>query len=158
MKYAVNQIANFFLSKIEQQKGDSITPLKLQKLVYYAQAWHYTIFDKTLFDDKIEAWTHGPVVRSLWERFRGVGKDSSIDISSIDLEKTNFSSETLRLLEEVNQIYGEHTGSYLEALTHSETPWKEARKSLPIHVSSTAEITLTSMKTFYSKLRNEQKE
>lgn len=50
-KYTVTEIAYFFLSKIDSEKGDSITPLKLQKLVYYAQAWHYTVFNEPLFDD-----------------------------------------------------------------------------------------------------------
>jgi uncharacterized phage-associated protein len=157
MKYTVNQIANFFLSKIDIQKGDSITPLKLQKLVYYAQAWHYTIFEIPLFDDKIEAWAHGPVVRVLWDRFKNISRDSLIDVSSITIENDDISIETTKLLDEVNRIYGEHSGSYLEALTHSEMPWKAARKNLPIHSGSNTEIKLSDMKTYYSKLRDEKR-
>ena len=156
-KYNVTEIANFFLSKIDTEKGDSITPLKLQKLVYYAQAWHYTVFSESLFDDKIEAWTHGPVVRSLWEKFKNVGRDSSIEVAQPPLIPTSFPTQTRTLLEEVNKIYGEHSGSYLEDLTHSEDPWKDARGKTPVYATSTNEITLKSLKDYYTKLRNGKK-
>ena len=156
-QYNVFQIADFFLGTLEAEKGDSITPLKLQKLVYYAQAWHYTIFDKPLYDEKIEAWTHGPVVKTLWDRFKKTPKDASIDTKILDSDIVEFSDSTLTLLSEVNKIYGEHSGSYLEYLTHSEKPWIMARGKLPIHVTCTNEITLKSMKDYYSTLRNGEK-
>jgi uncharacterized phage-associated protein len=156
-KYKVLEIAHFFLSKIDSEKGDSITPLKLQKLVYYAQAWHYTVFNEALFDDKIEAWTHGPVVRSLWEKFKDVGKDTFIDTARLDVAIVSFSNSTRTLLEEVNKIYGEHSGSYLEDLTHSEAPWKDARGNSSVYAASTNEITLKSLKAYYSQLRNGKK-
>jgi uncharacterized phage-associated protein len=153
--YSVNQIADFFLGRLSPEKGDSISPLKLQKLVYYAQAWHYTIFDKPLFNEKIEAWAHGPVVRSLWDRFKSTGKDYSINLSQIEIEKVAFTyDKTYALLCDINRIYGEHSGAHLEALTHSEMPWIIARGNTPPHAASNVEITLESMKTFYSKLRN----
>jgi uncharacterized phage-associated protein len=156
-QFNVNQVADFFLTKLDVEKGDSMTPLKLQKLVYYAQAWHITIFEKPLFSEKIEAWAHGPVVKNLWERFRGLPKDKSIDRSNLQIESLVFSPNTLELLEEVNDIYGEHSGSHLEELTHSELPWKNARKGVPIHEGSSNEITLEAMKDFYSKLKDEKK-
>ncbi len=156
-KYKVTEIAHFFLSKIDSEKGDSITPLKLQKLVYYAQAWHYTVFNEPLFDDKIEAWTHGPVVKSLWEKFKNVGRDSFIDVAEIDFTMPSFSNSTRTLLEEVNKIYGEHSGSYLEDLTHSEAPWIDARGNSSVYAASTNEITLQSLKAYYAQLINGKK-
>lgn len=156
-KYTVTEIAYFFLSKIDSEKGDSITPLKLQKLVYYAQAWHYTVFNEPLFDDKIEAWTHGPVVKSLWEKFKNVGRDSFIDVAEIDFTMPSFSNSTRTLLEEVNKIYGEHSGSYLEDLTHSEAPWIDARGNSSVYAASTNEITLQSLKAYYAQLINGKK-
>jgi uncharacterized phage-associated protein len=152
-QFNVNQVADFFLTKLDVEKGDSITPLKLQKLVYYAQAWHITIFGEPLFSEKIEAWAHGPVVKKLWERFKGLPKDKSIDRFNLPIESLTFPDNTLQLLEEVNTIYGEHTGSHLENLTHSELPWQNARKGLPIYEGSSNEITLDVMRDFYSKLK-----
>jgi uncharacterized phage-associated protein len=152
MLYTASQIADYFLGQINVENGDSITPLKLQKLVYYAQAWHYTLFDKPLFEEKIEAWTHGPVVVSLWEKFNSISRNQAIDLKNFVLEIPNFSKETKTLLEEINQIYGEHSGSYLEQLTHSEEPWKIARGNLPECATSNEEITLVSMKSYYQSI------
>ena len=59
--YKSRQIADWIIHKTH----GNITHSKLQKLLYYCQAWHYTIFNEVLFDERIEAWTHGPVVPSL---------------------------------------------------------------------------------------------
>lgn len=153
--YKVDNIADYFLSSISEDKGDTISPLKLQKLVYYAQAWHYTLFDSPLFNERIEAWVNGPVVPSLYTRFAGVTKHSAINISSLNIEDFDFDARTLKLLNEVSQIYGEKSGSYLENLTHSEQPWIKARGITPPYAISKNEITLESMKEFYSTFKHE---
>ena len=58
-----------YIIRSAHESGELITNLKLQKLVYYAQAWHLALFDEPLFDDPIEAWVHGPVVSSLYSKF-----------------------------------------------------------------------------------------
>jgi uncharacterized phage-associated protein len=154
--YNPNQIADFFLSKTDAQKGDTISPLKLQKLIYYAQAWHYTIFGAALFDEKIEAWVNGPVVRSVYDRFSGITKNASIVIDYPNLDIPHFEEKTQVLLNEVYQIYGERTGAYLENLTHSEMPWIIARGGVLPYMASNKEITLESMKEFYSTFKHEE--
>lgn len=151
--YTANQIADFFLSKMSDDEGNSITTLKLQKMVYYAQAWHYTLFKKPLFVDKVEAWVHGPVVRDLWESYRGVPYGDTLKIDLQQFKVPSFNKNTYNLLMEVIGIYGEHSGQYLEQLTHQETPWKDARKDIPAFASSNKEITLESMKAYYSKIK-----
>src|SRR5258708_4115865 len=69
-------VANWFLAAMDRGAGDSITHLKLQKLVYYAQAWSLALRNKPLFDEDFVAWTHGPVVKSVWRRFKGYGLDA----------------------------------------------------------------------------------
>lgn len=150
--FSVNQIADYFLSKVSTDKGDSISPLKLQKLVYYAQAWNCTIFDSPLFEEKIEAWVHGPVVPSLYARFADVCRNCVIDIPNTALDIIKFPENIDQLLSEVQCEYGEHSASYLEALTHSETPWIEARGSLKPYERSNGEITKESMKSFYGEM------
>lgn len=153
--YSPSQIADYFLSKIEAEKGDTISPLKLQKLVYYAQAWHYTVFGVPLFEEKIEAWVNGPVVPSLYYRFAPLHtKNSTINIKELDLKIPLFKATTKKLLDEVFNLYGERSGSYLEDLTHSEKPWIEARGILPPFAICKKEITLESMKDYYSAFKN----
>lgn len=154
-KYTADQIADYFLSKVNIEAGDSISPLKLQKLVYYAQAWNYTLFGIPLFNDKIEAWKHGPAIKKLYSRFEKYSRTSSINIGEEKIQPPILNESSKNLLEEINILYGEHSGAYLEKLTHSEEPWIIARKGLPDYMASSNEISLESMKAFYSKL-NEQ--
>lgn len=125
------QIADWILSKINIEAGDTISPLKLQKLLYYCQAWHLAVFSKPLFKEEIEAWSHGPVIPSQYKRFANTLRNGSIKMDNIKKESIVFENEeTKNLLEEVFEIYNEHSANYLENLTHSEKPWIEARGSL----------------------------
>lgn len=152
------QIADWILSKINIEAGDTISPLKLQKLLYYCQAWHLAVFSKPLFKEEIEAWSHGPVIPSQYNRFANILRNESIKTNNIKKESIVFENkETENLLEEVLEIYNEHSANYLENLTHSEKPWVEARGSLQPWERSNSIIQKESMKTFYSKLNSGQK-
>ena len=59
-------VANFFIGRF-QEAQDPVTNLKLQKLLYYAQGWYLAFFDEPLFDERIEAWLHGPVVPPIYQ-------------------------------------------------------------------------------------------
>lgn len=148
--YTADQIADWFLSKTDSEKGDVISHLKLQKLVYYAQAWHYTVFGEPLFNERIEAWKNGPVIPSLYYRFKSITKHSGIDTSGI--VKPGIGTKSEELLNEVFDIYGEHSGSYLEDLTHRESPWKDARGNLPVYAACNNVITLEAMRSYYSAI------
>ncbi|KAA6333472.1 hypothetical protein EZS27_018119 [termite gut metagenome] len=150
--YSANQISDWILSRYNLEAGDSITPLKLQKLLYYCQAWHYTIFNTPLFKDSIEAWTHGPVVPSQFKRFAHLRMCDNILANPIQIEKVNLEKDTEELLIEVMNIYGQHTAYYLEKLTHTERPWKETRGDLDYAVASNKVITPDLMKEYYSSV------
>jgi uncharacterized phage-associated protein len=78
-KLSCVEIAKYFLVQVEEELGDSISNLKLQKLVYYAQGFNLALFDgNPLFDEEIQAWTHGPVVPALYHQSDGA---TSQDIS-----------------------------------------------------------------------------
>ncbi|MEM9215382.1 MAG: type II toxin-antitoxin system antitoxin SocA domain-containing protein [Cyanobacteria bacterium P01_F01_bin.150] len=68
-----HEVANYFLSLMDEDAGDLISNLKLQKLVHYAQGIHLALYDKALFPETIEAWTHGPVVPELYHRYEKFG-------------------------------------------------------------------------------------
>lgn len=150
--YTAKQIADWILSRINKEAGDTISPLKLQKLLYYCQAWHYTIFDEKLFDERIEAWAHGPVVPSQYKRFSYILIYDNIDVDKIKKEAVTFPKHTEELLNEVMDIYAEHTASYLERLTHEEMPWKKTRGDLEPYQASNKEIPLSLMKEYYSSV------
>lgn len=155
--HTANQIADWFLAKLDTNAGDTISPRKLQKLVYYAQAWHLTAFRQPLFNDPIQAWVHGPVIPALYERFKNSGRDCLNEVNNSGLEKIDFPKETEALLNEVYTVYGEHSASYLEQLIHRETPWIKARKGLQLYQHSDAIITTESMINYYSALKNGEK-
>lgn len=154
-KYTVDNIADWILARTKIDAGDTISPLKLQKLVYYAQAWHLTVYNEPLFDDAIEAWKHGPVVRALWNRFTPIPFNANIPINEFVKESPNLEMKTHDLLEEVMSVYGEHSAAYLEDLTHSEEPWKIARGDTPPQVASWTPISHESMKEYYSSFQKD---
>ena len=85
-------VAKYILC-IANTNGDLITNLKLQKLLYYAQAWYMVNFDgKKLFDDDIEAWQFGPVIKSIYNLFKDFGRKpiilSDAECSDYDLTET----------------------------------------------------------------------
>ena len=157
VRFTAKQIADWILSKINTESGDTISPLKLQKLLYYTQAWHLAIFKEPIFDEEIEAWAHGPVIPSQYIRFSYIMRNDRINPTSIKLDFIKFENkETEDLLNEVFEIYNEHSANYLEDLTHSELPWQMARGELKPWERSNNIISLESMTTFYSKLNSGQ--
>jgi uncharacterized phage-associated protein len=148
-KVGALQVAEYFIHKANEEKKP-ITNKKLQKLVYYAQAWSLVLKKRKLFDEKIEAWVHGPAVKSLYIEYKKFG------FNYIQKEVTNASLKVLssankKLLDEIWSVYGGLDADYLEMLTHSETPWKEAREGLQGSENSENEISLKTMKSYYSQ-------
>jgi len=132
-----------------------ITNKKLQKLVYYAQVWHYVNFDEPLFSDKIEAWVHGPVVRSVYNAYKHY-QFGTIPSSEIDVIK-NLPSNAQRIINAVWGVYGKYDADYLEVLTHSERPWQDARDGVADSERCTTAINMKSAKAFYKERQSARK-
>ncbi|HYH80017.1 MAG TPA: type II toxin-antitoxin system antitoxin SocA domain-containing protein [Longimicrobium sp.] len=146
--YTPLQIANWFLANIGREAGDLITHLKLQKLVYYAQAWSLVGRGQPLFEEDFQAWAHGPVAPSLFRAFRDYGMAPIPAPASVP----RLDEETVELLTEVLDVYGEHSAKKLEQLTHRELPWREARGDLPDEARSDSVITKAAMQRYYTDL------
>ena len=142
-RYSVFDIANWFLLKEE------MTQKKLQKLCYYAQAWCYALKGYRLEDTDFQAWVHGPVSPALWERFKSFGYDPIRIKGHVNI---NLQEEDRRLLEDVWDTYGENTGNALEALTHRELPWLEARKGYEPDERCTVVISPNTMASYYKSI------
>lgn len=138
-------VAEYFLSLSDPECGDFISNLKLQKLVYYAQGFHLAMHDKPLFPESIEAWTHGPVIKSLYRQYKDKGANAIEPPEKIDLGK--YPEEVKELLDEIWSVYGQYSAYKLRNLTHSETPWIQAYEQGP---STT--ILQESMKKYFKTL------
>jgi uncharacterized phage-associated protein len=147
----VNQAADFFIRQADNEAGDVMTHLKLQKLLYYAQGWHLALHGEPLFEARIEAWAHGPVCPDVWERFKHKGWEpiTASDASSVD----ELDSNDRDFLNEVWEVYGQFSAKRLEEMTHDEAPYVEARGDLREYEKSSEEITREAMKAYFSGLR-----
>ena len=138
----VYDVADWFLSK------QGMEHKKLQKLCYYAQAWHYALQGEPLFAETIEAWVHGPVIPVLYQKYKNYGWQK---ISQVKFDETKLPDSVLEVLNAVENTYGGFTGEQLEALTHSEVPWQKARGNIKPYEICTNPIALEDMKEFYLK-------
>lgn len=150
--FSPEDVADFFIA-LADDKGDVMTNLKTQKLVYYAQAWHLAIKDKPLFEDNFQAWVHGPVIPTLYAKFKEKDISGSTPIppeKNLETVKLEFDKETVEFLYEVADAYMAFNGYALEEMTHQEDPWKIARGNLAPDARCDVVITKESMKEFYA--------
>jgi uncharacterized phage-associated protein len=117
-------VAKYFLTLNDEEVGELISNLKLQKLVYYAQGFSLAIDGRPLFSDSIEAWAHGPVVPALYRDYKHyeggpIPRPDDFDPSCID-------PDTKDLLNEIYSVFGQFSAWKLRNMTHEEPPWKDA--------------------------------
>lgn len=120
--YTSIDIAKKIILNTDVEKGDIISNLKLQKLLYYLQGYSLAIFEYQLFNDKIEAWTYGPVVPTVYHAFKEYGA-SGINLPMIT-EAITLNSDEEELFSQVMAEYGQFGGLKLMKMTHEEEPWK----------------------------------
>lgn len=120
-------VANWFIQRLTNaDSGDNVTHLKVQKLLYFAQAWHMMLLDRPLFEEDMQAWAHGPVVPSVFHAFKEFGWEAlPVDGTVEDMDE-----ESEEVLEQVVDVYGEYSAKRLEQMTHAEDPWKLTRGDL----------------------------
>ncbi|MFA6305678.1 MAG: type II toxin-antitoxin system antitoxin SocA domain-containing protein [Candidatus Gracilibacteria bacterium] len=142
---AIN-LARYFLYRANFD-GETITPLKMQKLLYYAYVWVLIKKGNCMFDEKFQAWPRGPVLPSLYKKlkkFEGRGIDPSFielgDEDDLEELKKSFPEGTLEIIDKVYDQYIVRNAFELVTMTHNEKPWKRARQELPPTAHSTTEI------------------
>lgn len=129
MNMSCFDVANQILwsdSQLEESEG--ITPLKLQKLVYYCQGFHLAMFDVPFFHEEIKAWKHGPVVPSLYSRYKHF-EGRCIDVPAGIIDDSQLHQNQIDLVTEVVEIYGQFSAWRLRNMTHEESPWIIASKN-----------------------------
>ena len=143
-----------FLLVESRERGEVLTNLKLQKLLYYADGWFAVVSGRPLFAEDFEAWMNGPVLPSQYHRFKDWRWRP---IEQEVVRPTGLSADILAHLEEVVDVFGSETAVALELMTHREQPWLEARAGLPADAPSSAIISKQTMKAYFQSLDADEK-
>lgn len=141
-------------------KGNVVSPKKLQKLVFYVEAWHLVHFDNSIVDENFQAWVHGPVVPELYQELKEFGFNN-ISVVNDDLDnaserinknarENNLSNDQLDLIFSVLDKYAPLNSFELEMLSHSEDPWLNARGELAPHSRCNTIIDKGFIKKYYA--------
>lgn len=134
--------------KIVELYDGQLTPLKLQKLVYYCQAWSLVWEERPLFYEEFEAWANGPVSPTLYEKHKGTYVINGDFLS--EFTEHDFSDEDAQTIRVVVGFYGSKEPFYLSELTHKESPWRDARGNIPMGAKCNNVITKESMREYYT--------
>lgn len=140
---SVHDVAAYILRKCGE-----MTAMKLQKLVYYSQAWALVWDDRPLFSERIEAWANGPVSPDLYKQHAGEFLIANLKHGNPDT-LDDIAKETI---DAVLKAYGDKSSQWLSDLTHSEDPWLDARGDIAPGERCSHEITQAAMAEYYSSL------
>lgn len=149
-------------------KGLSVSPLKLQKILYYQQSWHMVSFgpDNTLFDTAPQAWVNGPVYPMIYHLYKDAvpGMCDHLNFAHFNcttetanakqqelLDRMQLTAEEIDLTDRVIMLYGSRTQNQLILLTHSEKPWSEMREGMQPYEQSEREMSLKTMYEYYKE-------
>lgn len=147
-------------------KGQSVSPLKLQKILYYTQSWYMVYFgkDNTLFKENPQAWVNGPVYPEIYKEYRTKVESMRDDLKAIHFGCTEdnlpeeaeklaikmaLSFDEIECIKNILHLYGKMTQDQLVFLSHSEDPWADQRRGLRPFDQSANEISLEAMYTYY---------
>ena len=133
-------------------KQGRMSTWKLQKLVYYSQAWSLVWDNTPLFQEPIEAWPNGPVVRALHEHHEGKFTVTKWSWG----KRSHLSKAQKETIDSVLESYGQISGRQLTHMTHNETPWREARFGLRTTDEGSQEIKLSDMQLYYTTLETDE--
>ena len=156
-KYSANEIAKEIIIH-SNEKGYSISNLKLQKLLYFIQAIFLNEYQRACYEDTIEAWSFGPVVPNVYHNYKIFGAASiSNQIFNHDSFASNFTDTTSsishlsngdkEIIDNIVDEFSEYTASELVDITHHQDPWLDAY--IPRYNN---EITKESILCYFSNL------
>lgn len=144
-------IANYFLTR------SALTPKKIQKIVYYAYSWFIALNNENaneitnvLFNERPEAWLHGPVFPNLYNHFREFNWH---EVPRIEREIVFENSDINDFLDNIWNVFGELSADELEYMTHQELPWINARKNVNSSDPSNNLMSLEDIFNFYNGIQ-----
>ncbi len=119
----INEVIAYLLNQCED-----ITPLALQKSLYYIQGFYYAFYGNFIFKEDCEAWSHGPVYRDIYSRYANYHFDPILKVDSFD--SSIFTTQEKAILDSVIRNICCYSGKVLEIFTHNESPWINTRGEL----------------------------
>jgi uncharacterized phage-associated protein len=125
------RVAECFLYLSGQQTECDITPLKLQKLLYYSEGYSLALQDKSLFKEPILAWRYGPVVRNVYKSYEFAGRNSIPCL--VDFDESNIPEKEFDIIKTVMNFYGSFSAEKLVQMTHEEYPYKNTPRDHEIN-------------------------
>ncbi len=144
----IDSVVQYFLHECVD-----ITPLSLQKLLYYAQSFYKTFYGEFLFQEDCEAWRHGPVYNEVYHKYKSYGYGHIRD--EINEYEFNLLSETeIGLLDSIISNFGCYSGRILEKMTHNEQPWRITRQGLNDHTSSNRMINKKLISEYFEQIKS----
>jgi len=160
MPYSAKAVANFF---IDVDKVGGITPMKIQKLVYFSHGWNLAITGNPLISEPVQAWRFGPVIPSLYRECKEFGSEPIKEkLCDIEMQGTLIKwvaptvteEKDLALLQRVWSIYGKYTAIQLSNMTHQEgSPWRQVIAQFPNgNLPKGVTIPNDLIKTYFSNL------
>lgn len=135
------------------ERLEEVTPLMLQKLIYFIQGESYALNGKPMFYENCQAWVHGPVYPEVYDMFRDFKYNPIEDARFAIFEgaEEELTDEERRAIDLVVNTFGEYSGKVLERITHEETPWKLARRGYADNIPSNESITMESIEAYYAE-------
>lgn len=145
-KSKIDSVIGYLLNQCED-----ITPLSLQKALYYVQGFYYAFYHTFIFNEDCEAWVHGPVYRDIYFRYRDYHFDTIN--SPEDFDVSVFSSSEKAILDSVVRNLCCYSGKVLEEFTHAENPWLQTRGDLPVDVGTDKAISKDLIGAYFSTVK-----
>lgn len=133
---------------------EEVTPLMLQKLLYFIQGIYSALYGKPLFEEDCRAWVHGPVYPEVYTLFRDFKYNPIDDVRFGLLKGTDdvLTEEERDVIDRVVNTFGIYGGKVLEKITHNEEPWKSARKGYGDQVPSSELVSKDSIRKYYESV------
>lgn len=142
------------ISYIFERLGE-VTPLALQKILYFIQGLYFSKYGTPLFSDNCQAWVHGPVYVEIYDLFSSFRYDP-IDDPRFELLKgksNSLDSEEKEVIDLVVNTFGIYGGKTLERITHKENPWLDAREGYSESEPSQEEISKEAIREYFVAVR-----
>ena len=133
------------------KRMEEVTPLMLQKLLYFTQGVSFALNGKSMFSENCQAWVHGPVYPKVYNMFRDFKYNPIEDERFVIFEsaENQLSEDERRVIDLVADSFGLYSGKVLEKITHVERPWSSARKGYGNDIPSNETITMESIEAYY---------
>lgn len=136
------------------EKLEEVTPLMLQKLLYFIQGIYFALHGRPIFVEDCQAWVHGPVYSEVYDLFRDFKYNPIDDARFALLDGTSdaLTEDEKKVIDLVVNTFGMYGGKVLEKITHNEEPWKKARKGYGDTIPSSELLDKVSIKRYYDSV------